>query len=416
MNIGWRLRHVMAAPHRLAFFLAMVGLLLSSAWWALVQWDRLGWGWGLGYAVSPTLMHSTVMTFGFMPLMFAGFMFTAGPKWLGVRPPETPRLVAPMVLQTVGWMLWLLGGHMSGIVALVGAMLAWFGLAWVQLLFWRLLLNSGAPDRLHAMVIGVAGALGVIALAGLVLSLLFDAQALARLWLLTALWGFVVTTYIAVAHRMLPFFTASAVPMLRIWRPTWVMGALLTAVGMEVAFVWLEWLGGSEWGSGRLWMLSRGMLELAVGCVVVWLALAWGMVQSLKVRLLAMLHIGFMWLGLSFILAGMSQLLGFRSGVPWLGLGTLHALTMGFLGSVMVAMVTRVSIGHSGRPLVADNVAWAAFWGLQTAVVLRIYGALPGAPGELMAVVALLWLVALAAWGLRLLGWYGRPRADGQAG
>jgi uncharacterized protein involved in response to NO len=79
-------------------------------------------------------------------------------------------------------------------------------------------------------------------------------------------------------------------------------------------------------------------------------------------------------------------------------------------------MVTRVSIGHSGRPLVADNVAWAAFWGLQIAVVLRIYGALPGAPGELMAAVALLWLVALAAWGLRLLGWYGRPRADGQAG
>ena len=110
VNAGWRLRQVLVAPHRLAFFLALVGLLFSSIWWALVQWDRLGWGWGLGYALSPTLMHSTVMTFGFMPLMFAGFMFTAGPKWLGVRPPETSRLVAPMVLQTVGWMLWLVGG------------------------------------------------------------------------------------------------------------------------------------------------------------------------------------------------------------------------------------------------------------------------------------------------------------------
>lgn len=416
MNAGWRLRQVMAAPHRLAFFLALVGLLFSSAWWALVQWDRLGWGWGLGYAVSPTLLHSTVMTFGFMPLLFAGFLFTAGPKWLGVRPPETSRLVVPLVLQTVGWMLWLVGGHLSGVVALVGLMLAWGGLAWAQLLFWRLLLSSEAPDRLHATVIGVAGALGVIALAGLVLSLLLDAQALARLWVLTALWGFVVTTYVAVAHRMLPFFTASAVPMLRIWRPTWVMGALLGAVGMEVAFIWLEWLGGGESGSSRGWMLSRGMLELAVGCVLVWLALAWGMVQSLKVRLLAMLHIGFVWLGLSFILAGLSQLLGFRSGVPWLGLGTLHALTMGFLGSVMVAMVTRVSTGHSGRPLVADNIAWAAFWGLQLAVVLRIAGAVSGAPGWLMGVVALLWLVVVAAWGLRMLGWYGRSRADGQAG
>lgn len=416
VNVGWRLRHITAAPHRLAFFLALVGLLFSSTWWALVQWDRLGWGWGLGYAMSPTLMHSTVMTFGFIPLLFAGFLFTAGPKWLGVRPPGTARLVSPLVLQSGGWMLWLLGGHLSSILALAGAMLAWVGLAWVQLMFWRLLRSSVVADRLHATVIGVAGALGVVALAGLVLSLLLDAQALARLWLLTALWGYVVTTYVAVAHRMLPFFTASAVPMLRIWRPTWVMGALLAAVGMEVVFVWLEWLGGNEWGSGRVWMLSRGMLELAVGCVVVWLALAWGMVQSMKVRLLAMLHIGFVWLGLSFVLAGLSQLLGFRSGIPLLGLGTLHALTMGFLGSVMVAMVTRVSTGHSGRPLLADNVAWAAFWGLQLAVVLRIAGALPGASGWLLAVVALLWLAALAAWGLRMLDWYGRSRADGQAG
>ena len=57
---------------------------------------------------------------------------------------------------------------------------------------------------------------------------------LARQWVLTALWGFVVSTYVAVAHRMIPFFTASAVPMATAWRPNWLMGVMLMAVGLEV--------------------------------------------------------------------------------------------------------------------------------------------------------------------------------------
>ena len=85
-----------------------------------------------------------------------------------------------------------------------------------------------------------------------------------------------------------------------------------------------------------------------------WLALRWGLVQSLKIRLLAMLHIGFVWLGLAFVLGGASQWLGLVSGAPVLGLGALHALSMGCLGSLMLAMVTRVSCGHSGHALVAD--------------------------------------------------------------
>ena len=99
---------------------------------------------------------------------------------------------------------------------------------------------------------------------------------------------------------------------------------------------------------------------------MLWLAVAWGLVQSLKIRLLAMLHIGFVWLGLAFVLGGASQLLGLASGVPVLGLGALHALSMGCLGSLMLAMVTRVSCGHSGRALVADNLVLGSVLGLAT--------------------------------------------------
>ena len=85
MDKRWRVRYLMLAPHRLGFFLAMVVLVASGLWWALVQLDR-STGWlALPSVISPTLVHSAVMAFGFIPLFFSGFLFTAGPKWLGVE-------------------------------------------------------------------------------------------------------------------------------------------------------------------------------------------------------------------------------------------------------------------------------------------------------------------------------------------
>jgi uncharacterized protein involved in response to NO len=66
--------------------------------------------------------------------------------------------------------------------------------------------------------------------------------------------------------------------------------------------------------------------------------------------------------------------------------------------------------------LVADNLVWLSFWVLQLTVVLRIVAALPEASGWVLALVALMWLAVVVAWGGRMLGWYGRVRADGQPG
>ena len=166
-----------------------------------------------------------------------------------------------------------------------------------------------------------------------------------------------------------------------------------------------------------MWMLLRGTTELAAGLTLLWLAITWGLMQSLKNRLLAMLHLGFMWLGLSLVLGGASQLLGGLQGTPILSLGSLHALTMGCLGSLMLAMVTRVSCGHSGRALVADKLVWSLFCLLQVATVLRIGAAAQSAlAGWLLLPAALLWVGIMVLWGTRLASWYGRVRADGRPG
>lgn len=410
---GWRPDWLLQAPHRLAFALAMLVLVGAACWWFLVQWDRLTGHLGLHYLVSPTITHGAVMSLGFIPLFFAGFLFTAGPKWLGVEAPTARQLMPALLAQWAGWWLWLAGAHLHMGMAQAGLVLATLGLLGMYLRFWRLLRQSPVPDRLHATVVAVAGLVGLLSLAGLLLAVRFGRPDLAAALVRSGLWGFVVVTYVAVAHRMIPFFTSSAVPMIEVWRPFWVLWALMAMVLVEWLAVWAEW---ASWPAGREWMLVRGLFELAAGSVILWLAFAWGLVQSLKIRLLAMLHLGFVWLGLSFVLAGVSQLLGLRTGIPLLGLGALHAMTMGFLGSLMLAMVTRVSCGHSGRALVADALVWGLFWCLQLAVVLRIVAVFMPEPTAVTALAALLWAGVCAVWGTRLLCWYGRPRVDGRPG
>ncbi len=411
----WRTRYLLLAPHRLAFFLAMVVLVTSGAWWALVQFGRVSTVVALPYAAPPTLVHGAVMTFGFIPLFFSGFLFTAGPKWLGVRPLRAQQLLAPLLLQATGWLWWLFSAHLQVLPALGGLAMALAGQVWITGLFWRLIRISHAQDRLHARAIGVACIVGCLSLAGLLLSLVLEQPAVALACILTGLWGFVLVVFVSVAHRMIPFFTSSAIPFMAAWHPFWVLWLMLAVAVMEVACVWLAPDGPLQGLVAPVWLLARGILELAAGAVLLWLAWVWGLAQSLKNRLLAMLHIGFVWLGLALLLGGVSQLLGWAQSAPVLALGSLHALTMGCLASLMLAMVTRVSCGHGGRAVVADRVVWSLFGLLQLATVLRVAAAAQSALGSrLLLPAALLWASVMAVWGVRLGAWYGRLRADGR--
>lgn len=408
---GWHWRHLLIAPHRIAFFLAMLVLAAASSWWAAVQLDRIGAGPSFDYAVSPSLVHAAVMTFGFMPLFFCGFLFTAGPKWLAVRGPSAASVAPALLAQCAGWLLWLAGSHVHAALAMVALVLAAVGLVAVAARFLRLVAASREPDRVHAKTVGAAFVAGCLCLIGLTASIAAGSDALARLFVLTGLWAFVVVVFVTVANRMIPFFTIEALPVAGASRAPDLLWLMVGIALFEALAVWID--AGA--GGRPAWQLARGLIELAVGGVLCALALAWAMVQNLRIRLLAMLHLGFLWLGLSILLAGLAQLLGWATGTPLLPLASVHALTMGCLGSLMLAMVTRVTCGHSGgrQPVVADRLVWGMFLLLQGATMLRIAATVPAWPGQgLLTAAALVWACLMLLWGGRYVNWYGRPSPD----
>jgi uncharacterized protein involved in response to NO len=295
--------------------------------------------------------------------------------------------------------------------------LHWHGVglrtAW---LFWRMVWRSREVDQLHARTVGVAWLIGCLSLGGLLANLVLGATAVALACVLTGVWGCVIVVFVTVAHRMVPFLRPCH-PFIAAWKPFWALGLMLTSAALEVLAVWLEVGGPMQGPMAPVWMLVRGSMELLSGFVLLWLALMWGLAQSLKNRLLAMLHIGFLWLGLGLLLGGVAQLLGLVQGTPVLSLGSLHAVAMGCLASLMLAMVTRVSCGFTGRSVVADRAIWTLFWLLQVSVLLRIAAAAQSAWASwLLLPAALLWASVVLTWSWRLGGWYGRVRPDGRAG
>jgi len=228
-----------------------------------------------------------------------------------------------------------------------------------------------------------------------------------------ALWGCLAPIFATVSHRMIPFFTASALPVLDAWRPNWLLWVMLAVLACSGAGAMAELLW---WPLPAAWRWAQVAVEAPAAALMLWLAVRWGLVQSLKIRLLAMLHGGFVWLGLALALAALSHGL-MAAGGEGLGLAPQHALGMGYLGTTLIAMITRVAAGHSGRPLAADDLAWALYWTLQAATLLRLGAALwPLAYTPLILLAAAAWAGATTGWAWRYGGWLGRPRADGRPG
>jgi uncharacterized protein involved in response to NO len=408
----WRLSRLLTAPHRLGFFSAALMLATSALWWALALATRHA-GVALPWAVAPPLAHGLVMAMGFMPLFIVGFLFTAGPRWLGLSDVPARSLRNPVLAMLAGWGLALAGFHLHELLAGLGLALVAGGWSAVVLRFLRLLRSSPVADQLHARVITAAAAVGALALWGAALSLAAGEVTATRVATQVALWGCLAPIFAAVSHRMIPFFTASALPLLDAWRPNWLLWVMLAVLSVRGAGAVADLLW---WPLPAAWRWAQVAVEAPAAVLMLWLAVRWGLVQSLKIRLLAMLHGGFVWLGLALALAAVSHTL-LALGGEGLGLAPTHALSMGYLGCTLIAMVTRVASGHSGRPLAADNLAWALYWGVQAATLLRVGAALwPAGEAPLVLLAVAAWAVAGTGWAWRYGGWLGRPRADGRPG
>ncbi|MGB7453277.1 MAG: NnrS family protein [Lysobacterales bacterium] len=118
----------------------------------------------------------------------------------------------------------------------------------------------------------------------------------------------------------------------------------------------------------------------------------WRAFATLSNPLLFVLHVAYLWLPVGYTLLGCAVF-------GWLFTPTaaLHALTMGAIGSMVLAVTTRVALGHTGRPLHAARLTVLAYWLLMLAILVRVLGPLSGQGYMLMIdLSATAWILSFA--------------------
>jgi uncharacterized protein involved in response to NO len=398
-----------AAPHRVMFLGGAIQSLLTLSWWMLDLAGRYGGLYApLPWPLPPAWIHAFLMIYGFFPFFIFGFAMTALRHWVGSPPvplqwyiPAFLPLILGNLLFYVGlWLPWLLQ------LALALIVIGW-GIGVYSLV--RVLRSGSDPDQRHALVLAIALGFGWLGVLGYWLWLLTGAEVLMAYARHAGIWWFLLPIFVAVSHRMIPYFSKAVLKDYMMFRPYWMLWVLLACLAVHGT---LEFMDLRAW----LWIA-----DLPIAVLALYLSAVWGFRRSFQGGgLLAVLHLGFLWLGIAALLYVIQSATQFTTGITVLGLAPLHALTLGYFGTTVLGMATRVTLGHSGRPLVADRTTEWLFLGFQAAVLLRIIGDIgtgwPLAIWHPYWLAGLIWLACFGIWFGKYAPLYWRPRADGRPG
>lgn len=398
------LRLLAAAPHRLLFFAGATNVLLAMAWWALwlvdARWQLIGMQQP---AVPAGWMHAIIMQYQVLPSFMFGFLLTVFPRWMNL-PALRRRHYVPVGLGLLGGQALTLAGLGSGMFLLeAGALLTVGGWIIGTVLLVRLAHRDGWRTW-HAVSCTFALGFGQL---GLTMYIIFLHMSEPRLLFAAIKIGslaVLLPIYFTVCHRMIPFFASAALPGYRATRPMWALAAMWA---LAMTHVWLELRHGYAW----LWLSDVPMAALTG-----WLLWSWWPRGTAMPALLRVLFLGFGWLPIAFALYTMQSIWYSTTGEFILGRAPAHALFIGFFGSLLVAMVTRVTQGHSGRPLVLGRAAGFAFTCVQLVAAMRVAAELLPNSLTWQALAGIGWVVAFLPWVLRSSWIYLTPRADGNAG
>lgn len=367
---------------------------LGAALWAalaMALWAAMMAGAEpLPLAYDPVSWHAHEFLFGYLGAVIAGFLLTAVPNWTGRLP-------------VVGWSLAVLAGFwLAGRVAIATS--GFWPPGWVaatDLAFQALLVLYLSREILAGRNWKNLIILGLL-LAFLAGNLLFHRDAMAgrlspdavgiRLALATS-----ILLIAVIGGRIVPSFTRNwlvkrgdprrpAAPMQLFDRLSLI--ALLLAL--------LLWVLRPDHPATGAALLAGGALHLAR--LARWQGLA-----TLREPLLWVLHLAYAFVPLGTLTLGAALF----SDSFQLATGSLHIWTIGAIGLMTLAVMTRATLGHTGAALQAGVLTATLYLALPAALACRLAAAIAPDPDPFFAAASLLWIVAFlgfaALYGPRLL-------------
>lgn len=213
--------------------------------------------------------------------------------------------------------------------------------------------------------------------------------------------GLVVMFVTVIAGRVVPMFTANAVPGYAPKRWKWIEALAAPSVVITLfadAFLALP----------ALTIACAGFTVLIHG-----IRLAGWRSWRVGVRpILAILHVAYAWIPVGFAMLALAA----AGAVPHSL--AIHALTVGAIGCAIMGMITRTALGHTGRALIAGRFEMASYGLIIAAALLRVFGPwlASRATGVWIDAAAACWLAAFTVYLIRYVPYLVSARIDGKAG
>ena len=347
-----------------------------------------------GNYVPPFVWHAHEMVFGFATAVIAGFLLTAVGNWT-----QRETIVGVPLLALAA--LWI-----AGRIAFAAATSLPHGTAAiVDLAFLPALALSIAPalvrakNRRNFVMLGILAALFSA-------NLVVHADALgmapghARTGCILGV-DVVVTMMVMMAGRVFPMFTRNATGVESIRSlPALDRLAMLSALAMTLA----------DLGDSTRW---QAFTAAAASIFIAARAVPWMTRRVLRVPLLWILHVGYAWIPIGLALRAASHL------IPSIAESiALHALTAGAIGALTLGMMARVSLGHTGRALVAPRAVAIAFGLVTLGAIVRVVVPLLLATSyeRELQIAGVAWSAAFAIFAVAYAPMLASPRVDGKSG
>lgn len=382
-----------AQPRFALFALGFRPFYLLAAAFAAVSipaWIASYFGW----IATPALdmaWHVHEMVFGFAVAVIVGFLYTAGRNWTGLWTPRGALLASLAGLWLAGRLAMASGMPLLAAVVDVAFLPA---AAWP---FYRVLRRSGNKRNmmLAALLVLLASANG--AYHGAMLGLL-PFSPLAPVYAAIVM---VVVIETVIGGRVIPNFTANAVPGTRPLTDTWRDRAAI-ALTAAAGLAWISPLPPAIAAVVSFGAAAAQGLRLA----------GWKPLVTLRNPLLWILHVSYMWIPLGFVALGLSQL-----GVAPQS-AAVHLLGVGAIGGLVLGMITRTALGHTGRALRTGRAETLMYALVQAGVLARLAAALLAGDAReaTLVLAATCWSAAFLAYVVTYAPYLSRARIDGREG
>jgi uncharacterized protein involved in response to NO len=372
------------------FFLfgSLIGAILIFIWLAFQQnWFNL-----IGY-YDPVTWHSHEMIYGFSASIIVGFLFTASANWVGKQGINNRKL------QTL-FFVWVLGRLVPFLFEQPNIIASIVDLMFFPLAMYYLKPYLGVKEQKKNQVFFILFTVLFIGNLLVHLETLGIVYNVSRKGIMLGL-GTIIMIINIIGGRVFPFFTQKSVQNARVKNIP-----IIEKMCFIITFLFVFTNSFFEL------TIVNSLVSILAGILHLIRFYGWNPLQSKNIPILWILFLGYFWMIVAFLLKGFSIF----TQIP-ISLST-HLFTIGVLGVLIYGMITRVSLGHTGRIIKADKFILLGYILLNVSVLFRVFLPLLKPENYLDSIFysALLWIIAFILFVFRYWSILTKPRPDGKAG